>query len=394
MSKGILISRDEIALLPASGQAWGYLKGKADQAWRQPDITNQDDEENVRVLARAFVAVRLGLTGAGGPYRDSVIRSCMAIIGTEGGRTLALGRELMAYVVAADLVGLPAEDETRFKAWLGPVRRKNLDGKTLISTHEVRPNNWGTICGASRAACAVYLDDLSDLNRSALVFRGWLGDRAAYSGFTYGDLSWQSNPAAPVGINPAGSQIQGHLVDGALPEEMRRSGDFRWPPPKENYAYTGLEGAVLQAVILARFGFPEVWAWQSRAMGRAFRWLNREANYPATGNDCWMVPIINFVEGTNWSQTTIPAPLSRAVIGGDWWYASAKGAGGTTPSPETPKSFRVAYDFLYQPAQAGNPAGYVCHDDLTEESVDGAGTTPDLSLKDWVNRNPGKPTPR
>lgn len=41
-------------------------------------------------------------------YRTDVINACMDAIGTEsGGRTLALGRELGAYVIAADLVGLP-----------------------------------------------------------------------------------------------------------------------------------------------------------------------------------------------------------------------------------------------------------------------------------------------
>ena len=76
--------------------------------------------------------------------------------------------------------------------------------RTLVSTHEDRPNNWGTHAGAARAAIAAYLGDSAQLARTALVFRGYLGDRAAYAGFEFGDLSWQCDPAAgPSGINPA-----------------------------------------------------------------------------------------------------------------------------------------------------------------------------------------------
>jgi hypothetical protein len=68
---------------------------------------------------------------------------------------------------------------------------------TLVSTHEDRPNNWGTHAGASRVAVAVYLGDSAELERAAQVFKGWLGDRASYAGFNYGDLSWQCDAANP-----------------------------------------------------------------------------------------------------------------------------------------------------------------------------------------------------
>ena len=51
---------------------------------------------NVYVLAKALVYVRTGIAS----YRDTVVKDCMLAIGTEtGGRTLALGRELAAYVI-------------------------------------------------------------------------------------------------------------------------------------------------------------------------------------------------------------------------------------------------------------------------------------------------------
>ena len=41
-------------------------------------------------------------------------------------------------------------------------------------------------------------------DRPATVFRGFVGERSSYAGFRYGELSWQCDMAAPVGINPTG----------------------------------------------------------------------------------------------------------------------------------------------------------------------------------------------
>jgi len=77
-------------------------------------------------------------------YRDQVVADCMAAIDTElGGRTLALGRELGAYVIAADLVGLDPADDERFRAWLRRTLTEDLSGRTLQSTHEDRPKQLG-----------------------------------------------------------------------------------------------------------------------------------------------------------------------------------------------------------------------------------------------------------
>src|SRR6185295_2047989 len=102
---------------------------------------------------------------------------------------------------------------------------ENLDGQTLRSTHERRPNNWGTHAGAARVAIALYLGDDAELARAATVFHGWLGDRAAYAGFEYGDVTWQCDPSKPVGIN-ASCVKDGHDIGGALPDDMRRGASF------------------------------------------------------------------------------------------------------------------------------------------------------------------------
>src|SRR4029077_1249055 len=89
---------------------------------------------------------------------------------------------LPGYVIAADLINLPswrpAFNNRTFRPWLRRLLHKNLDGDTLISTQETRPNNWGLHAGAARAAIAIYLGDRRQLARTAKVFHGWLGHRA------------------------------------------------------------------------------------------------------------------------------------------------------------------------------------------------------------------------
>ncbi len=293
---GIWTSAREIAHLPMLGHPWRLLKLDADTNFGVPNLSDQEDRANIYTMSKAIVYARTGMAS----YRTEVIDACMQAIGTEdGGRTLALGRNLAAFVIAADLVGLPPEEDARFRAWLRTVRSEDLSGRTLISTHQDRPNNWGTHAGASRAAVAVYLGDTEDLEKAAQVFKGYLGDRTAYKDFKYGELSWQSDPAHPVGVNPAGATIQGHNVDGVLPDDQRRAGVFTWPPPQENYVYEAMQGALLQAVILDRAGYDDVWEWEDKALLRVFTWLHDVAAFPAGGDDSWQPFIINRHYGTS-----------------------------------------------------------------------------------------------
>jgi len=293
---GIWISAAELAELPMSGEPWQNLKNDADLYWGAPNISDQEDKANIYAMSKALVYARTGIES----YRTEVIEACMQAIGTEeGGRSLALGRNLGAFVIAADLVGLPPEEEVVFRAWLRTLLTERMsDGRSLTSCHEDRPNNWGTHAGGSRAAVAAYLGDDEELDRIAQVFKGWLGNRNSYSGFKYGDLYWQADPANPVAINPKGATLQGHNVDGVLPDDQRRGGSFSWPPPQENYVYEALQGALLEAVILHRAGY-DVWNWEDKALLRAFTWLHNVADFPAEGDDLWQPFIINYFYGTD-----------------------------------------------------------------------------------------------
>ena len=307
-TKGIWISPAEIMRLPTSGPAWTNVLSVADQSAGTPDLSDQDDSTNVIVLAKALVFVRTSQA----KYRTEVVDALRIVTynNTEdGGRTLALGRELAAYVIAADLIDLATYDsalDADFRAKLRELLTKTLDGMTLIETHERRPNNWGTHAGASRAAVAAYLGDTAELARTAQVFHGWVGDRTAYSGFSYGSLSWQCHPDAPVGINEKGCMRDGHSIDGALPEEMRRGGDFQWPPASTGYAWEGLQGAIVQAEILHRAGY-DTWNWEDKALLRAVEFLE-SIGWSADGDDRWQVWLINYSYGTSFSTQTAVSP--------------------------------------------------------------------------------------
>ncbi len=294
---GIWISAEEIEKLPTEGPAWEALRKVAYTHFGRAkgDI---NDNHDVLTYAQALVAVRLGDAELRARAADNI----MSAIGSENrGNVLALARNLLSYVVAADVIDLKSyrpDDDLRFRDWLRRVRTRRFGGQgSLISVQEKRPNNFGTHATASRAAIALYLGEREELDRTARIFRGWLGDRSAYAGFKFGDLDWQADPRRPVGINPKGTTKAGYNIDGVLPDDQRRGGGFTWPPPKENYVYGALQGALAAAYILNRAGY-EAFNWQDQALLRAYRWLYDVADFPATGDDRWQLPLVDFIYGT------------------------------------------------------------------------------------------------
>lgn len=323
---GLWLSAAEITQLPMSGSAWDNLKAAADEQPGKPDLSDQDSAVNVHILAKALVYARTGEES----YRGDVLEAIKTVVNEQsenGGRTLALGRELAAYIIAADLINLQhvnSDLDARFRARLRELLDKPLEGsgsaRTLRETHELRPNNWGTHAGASRAAIAVYLGDAEELERTAQVFHGYLGNLAVYDGFKFdSDLSWQANNGRPIGINPAGATKEGHSIDGALPEEMRRGASFQWPPKSTNYPWEGLQGAFLQAEILARAGYP-VYEWEDRALLRAVEFLYA-IDWPAHGDDEWIPWMVNRIYGTNF-PTAIKAQPGKNMGWTDWTHGN------------------------------------------------------------------------
>jgi hypothetical protein len=378
-SGGIWTSARELASQPTSGKAWQNVLDAAQESTQSPNASDQDDPTNVRVLAKALVYARTGQES----YRQEVIEACRAVIGTEaGGRTLALGRELLAYVIAAELVELPSDLNASFRSWLSDVRHSSLSGKTLISTHEDRPNNWGTHAGASRMAASLYVGDTADLDRAAQVFHGWLGNHSAYDGFSFGDLAWQANPGNPVGINPTGSTIDGHSVDGVLPDDQRRGGGFQWPPPAENYVWEALQGAIAQAVILDRAGY-DVWNWQDKALLRAVNWLHQQASFPADGDDTWIPHLVNHFYGKSFPAPS-PARSGKNMGFTDWTHSGNSSAATTDPA---------CMDGVDNDADGNTdfPDDLGC-DDFTDTSEDSEPKTPEQPAQPEEPQQPTEPT--
>ncbi|HSS35169.1 MAG TPA: DNRLRE domain-containing protein [Patescibacteria group bacterium] len=315
---GILVGRAELAALPTSGAAWTNLKSWADGAAGTPDIQNQDEDTDIHVLAKGLVYARTGIAS----YRSGALAILKSAVGSEsGGRTLAAARNLPGYVIAADLIDLndydPSFDMNTFRPWLRRLLTESLSGDTIISTHEDRPNNWGTHAGAARAAIARYLGDSGQLARTSQIFHGWLGDRASYAGFKYGDLSWQCDSTKPVGINPTGCSKSGHVLDGALPDDMRRGGGFQWPPASTGYPWEAMQGVLLQALILDRAGY-DTFAWNNRAILRAANFLYDKAGWAPSSDDTWQPWILNHFYGTN--RPTSAAHAGKNMSFTDWLF--------------------------------------------------------------------------
>jgi hypothetical protein len=283
-TRSIWLTPAELQALPTSGPAWDSLLAAANADWGLPGIADISSKHDTSTLAGALVAARLGDAA----MRAKTVTALEAAIGTEaGGTALGLSRNLLAYVVAADLID---HRSSSFVAWVDQVRFQVLDGRTLIDTHEERPNNWGTHAGASRIAASLFVDDAADVARAAEVFHGWTGNRSVYAGFEFGELEWQADPAQPVAVNPVGAQKSGRNIDGVLPDDQRRCNcavPACGPFAHENYVWEALQGAAVQAQLLTRSGYP-AWQWQNQALLRAVRWLYLEANYRANGDDGWL----------------------------------------------------------------------------------------------------------
>lgn len=391
-TRNIFLSADEIARLPVSGKAWDAMKAEADAAPAAPKLSNQDESENSRTLARALIFVRTG----NATYRDKVINTLRQVPGTEtGGRTLALGRKLGAYIIAADLLGYR---ENNWVSFVTVVANETLDGSTLLKKCEDKANNWSASCIWSRAARAAYLGDLADLDRSAAIFRGmcalhgqFTGPRGnTISGFTFpssafGELTWQPDPAHPEVIVQAEASMNGHSMSGALPEELRRATTtFRWSPPCENYCWSALEGYTGTAWLLSKAGYAG-FDINRKAILRAFEFQYKKCSCPATGDDTHLPHVAAAVYGTFSDGTPIPVVLPSQhgkLFGfGDWWASRSL----TPPPPPPPADFTADFEFHFDGTR------WLCHRLNDGETASGTGLTTADALRDWLARNPGEP---
>ena len=339
----LLMPRSELLSRPTSGNAWSNLKAVAGGSLGTPNLCDQNEDHHLRTLAAALVFARTGSSAYGTKARAGV----MAAIKTQtvgcSNAVLALGRQLMAYVLAADFADLSGANDSTFRSWLSAIRTRNIGGHatwyTLSRTHAVSANNWGAFAGASRIAASRYLGDNTDLSRAALVTRGFLGDRAAYKGFTMqlgsAGLSWSCLSAATYTPENKACTKSGINVDGAFVTDISRGGSLRWPPGDDGVSYQleTIQGMGLQVELLYRAGYTAAWDWSTKAMKRAAGVVTRSK---ASGGKGWnetnaarqMPWLLNKRYGTK--IPTAESNMGRAIGFTDWLWGAG---GGSTPSP-------------------------------------------------------------
>jgi len=261
---------------PQSGAAWTAMLKAAQADPGTPSVENQDSKHNTNMQAAAYVYACTGDT----QYLNKVLAGLRAIVSPslKIGRALALAREVPGYIAAAEGIELWKVDPDLHTAFCAKLRyfltcpTSGGGPATLVKSQEQRPNNWGTHASCARVMIARYTGDDAELARAVQVFKGFLGDRASYAGFEYGALDWQYQKDRPVGINIKGAEIQGHSVDGALPEELRRAGGFTWPPGKTDYCWEAEQGITATIAVLENAGLPAK-SWSDQAHLRSVKWL-------------------------------------------------------------------------------------------------------------------------
>ena len=293
-TQGIWISPGEIKLRPTSGPEWNAMYTIAQNATSTgADISNQDSNHDIDTLAMALVCVRQDNPAMCAKAKSAVVN---AIDTENGGRWLAVGRNLGAYIIAADLLNLrsdstPTSDGSKVNAWLTRFNTKTLQSNNNANLqHTFRQSAWNSASNASAqegfayATLSVYLKNQEGLTWSWNAFRRYAGDRTSSHTMTSNDTSWQFQPNDIVGIQDATATKDGCRLDGALANDMARGGSYSCQPGYTSYPWVGLEGAVPATLVLYRAGYP-AFSLMNNAILRTheFLWETRQR----TGNADW-----------------------------------------------------------------------------------------------------------
>jgi hypothetical protein len=339
-SVGIWVNPAELAQLPMSGNAWDEILAAATQPCATPDLMDQGDDADACVLAKAIVSVRLSLAGLQ-VQSDALRADVLSVLGQmmdesnwcENGlcepcdlppattcttrRTLALGRNLGAYLAAAELIAIgpgdtPSRDELIAflegtgdpgdpeEIRIGVLEYQWVDAGTFESpitrrrlreTHNERPNNWGGHACASAAAAAIFRDNEAELLQIYDVARGWLGDcsQGDCSQFEFDEeaADWTCDQTPPtsginesedcwVDVSPSPYTTDLLNLSGVQVDDMRRAGPF--PAGCDSHPrgcvadvhiWGGLQGRFSCAFILLRQGL-DLFSVSDQALRRSY----------------------------------------------------------------------------------------------------------------------------
>jgi hypothetical protein len=309
------------------------LLSEAEGSLGTANVGDQDSNHDTATLAAALAAARTGRADLRAKAVDGLVS---AINTEEGARWLAVGRNLGAYAVAADVLGLradgnPSSAGSRVQAWLARFMTRTLSHNNNSSQTTFHDSAWNSGSNASaqegfaHAAVAAYLGDTGELNWAWNGFRRYAGDRSSPHSLSSNDTSWQVRADDPVGIQDAGATKNGCRLDGAIGNDMSRGGAFSCSPGYTQYPWVGLAGAVPAAVVLQRAGFPS-WTVANQAMKRALDYLWQVRS--ATGDAAWfdgdrgaqVVYLVNRVYGTNFPVKS-PTGEGQTVGWTDWTHS-------------------------------------------------------------------------
>ncbi len=322
-SAGVWISKTEIMKLPMSGSAWTNLKNAADSSWGSACLYDNNCMHDVNTLAGALVAVRTGDAA----MLTKTQNGLKAAMGSSLSRALELSRGLQTYIIAADIIGY---HDSAFEAWVRKMLTTNVQGHSggvgVLGTATNSSNNWGGHARACVAAAAVYLNDASLKQTIVTAHKAFIGTGTS-SLMVYTGTNWMADSRNPAGENRKGAVISGKNVSGALPEDWRRAGEFKWPPAISGYMWEGIQGYVVTAVILHRAGLVPFSAGDNavvRAMDAMYGTGEAATNSPvfrnpASGDDTWIPWVVNYYGGKSY-PTTVAAP-GKNMAWTDWTHA-------------------------------------------------------------------------
>lgn len=337
---GMWISTSSLMSLPASGAAWDRMRTAAYGSWGIPDLKNQDNKHDIKLLAGALVYARTGDASLRSKVRDGILAAKRTLDESTEWQTtngvLAAGRQVGAYVISADLIGLKSYDiaaDTEFRSWLTAIRTTNIGThsrwKSITYTCENAAANWSTFACASRIAASIYLGDTADVDRAAAIIRAFFGERSAYptnapgrNGYfqhTAGYLpSWACDDANWTGLNPACVK-SGTNVDGALVEDAARGGECcALKGDGVGYSWEALQGLIVSAELLSRTGrYGDPYGWSNQALKRAMDFMQR-SGWGISSVATYVPWMANARYGTKYAVAT--SSSGRIMSWGDWLY--------------------------------------------------------------------------
>jgi hypothetical protein len=322
-SDGILLSRAELMALPTSGAAWDAVMDRVAHPYGGSYVLATRDESNKDVLAHALAGARSNNQAYLAFARDKIQHMMEAPRDT--GDVLGTLRHLQTYIISADLIDLASFDpalDARFRTWLAAEIRFDYagggSGGSVISIHERKPNNFGTHAGATRIAAALYLGDGAELKAARDVWYGWATGDPGYTDAAgaWTGTSWQCGDGHLYGINPMGCSREGVSLDGVIPEDQERCGEFSVQPCATNYIQGATDGMTLSFWMLARQG-ENPWAWGNQAALRQMEWKYSNDQAPYSGFR-WQIPVIENAYGIDLPGND-PAMTSTNVGFADWW---------------------------------------------------------------------------